>query len=134
MSLQLAPGILEQIVEHARSSWPLECCGLIAGAHGVGARAIPIVNALASSVAYEMDPGELIAAMRSLRQSGEELAAIYHSHPNGPAKPSRSDIERAYYPEAAYLIVSLADLKKPVTRAFRIVDGQAMEIEVHAIV
>jgi [CysO sulfur-carrier protein]-S-L-cysteine hydrolase len=134
MNLQLAPGIVDQILEQARSSLPLECCGLIAGTHGVGARVIPMVNALASSVAYEMDPAELIAAMRSLRQSGDELAAIYHSHPNGPAEPSRSDIERAYYPEAAYLIVSLADVKRPVTRAFRIVDGQAMEIEVHAIV
>jgi proteasome lid subunit RPN8/RPN11 len=91
-------------------------------------------NTLASSIAYEMDPGELVTALRELRNTGEELVAIYHSHPHGPAHPSQTDIKRAYYPEAAHLIVSLAEPERPRTAAFRILDGQATEIEVHVIV
>lgn len=91
-------------------------------------------NTLASSTAYEMDPGQLVNSLRELRHTGEELVAIYHSHPHGPAHPSQTDIERAYYPEAAYLIVSLAEPERPRTAAFRIFEGEAMEIEVHVIV
>jgi proteasome lid subunit RPN8/RPN11 len=93
-----------------------------------------MTNALASSTEYEMDPAQLIATLRDLRSSGEDLIAIYHSHPRGPARPSKSDIERAYYPAAAYLIISLADPERPQAAAFRIIDGEVLEVEVHAIV
>jgi proteasome lid subunit RPN8/RPN11 len=81
-----------------------------------------------------MDPQELIAAFRNLRGTGERLIAIAHSHPDGPAELSKTDIEQAYYPEAAHLIISLAELNSPQAVAFRIIDGQALPIELHVIV
>ena len=81
-----------------------------------------------------MDPAELINALRDLRNAAEDLAGIYHSHPHGPPHPSKVDVERAYYPEAAHLIVSLADLEHPRVAAFRLIDGEVLEIEVRAIV
>jgi len=83
---------------------------------------------------YEMDPAELIHVLRELRDSGERLVAIYHSHPHGPAELSRRDIEQAYYPEAAQLLVSLADMERPQVAAFRIIDGLPLPIELHVIV
>jgi proteasome lid subunit RPN8/RPN11 len=133
MNLLLAPGLLEAVIEHAKSNYPQEACGLLVGS-GSANRFIPMVNVLASSSAYEMDPASLINIFRDLRNTGEELLAICHSHPHGPARPSKSDIERAYYPEAAHLIVSLVNLEHPQAAAFRIVDGEVLEIEVHAIV
>jgi proteasome lid subunit RPN8/RPN11 len=136
MNLTLAPGILDEIIEHAKAAHPREGCGLIAGMRSslVGTRLMPITNVAASAAEYEMDPAELIKTLKDLRSSGEDLVAIYHSHPYGPASPSRVDIERAYFPEAAHLIVSLAELERPRVAAFRIVDGETAEIEVHAIV
>jgi proteasome lid subunit RPN8/RPN11 len=133
MDLLLSPGILEQVIQHAKSCHPIEGCGLLVGRQH-GERFIPVKNTLASPSEFEMDPAELIAVLRGLRETGERLFAIYHSHPRGPAEPSRRDIERAYYPEAAQLIVSLAELERPQAAAFRIVDGQALPVEVHAIV
>jgi len=133
VKLVIAPGVLDRVIEHARTQHPQEACGLLVG-HGSADRFIPMTNALASSTEYEIDPAQLIATLRDLRSSGEDLVAIYHSHPHGPAHPSKSDIERAYYPEAAYLIISLADPKHPQAAAFRIIDGEVLEIEVHAIV
>ena len=133
MNLILAPGLLDQVIDHARASYPEEGCGLLVGAD-VATRFIPMQNILASSSAYEMDPAQLITTLRDLRNTGEQLVAIYHSHPHGAARPSRRDVERAYYPEAAHLIVSLADSERPQAAAFRIVDGESLEIEVHAIV
>jgi proteasome lid subunit RPN8/RPN11 len=124
---------LEQLIEHARKKYPKEACGLLVGRDSAD-RFIPMENTLASAIAFEMDPAELISTLRDLRHGGEALIAIYHSHPSGPARPSKIDIDRAYYPEAAHLIVSLADPERPQAAAFRIVDGEVLEIEVHAIV
>ena len=133
MSIVLAPGVLEQIVRHAQSHAPKESCGLIAG-RGAGERLIPIRNLLESSTAFEMEPAELIRSLRQLRESGEQLLAIYHSHPFGPAHLSAEDVRRAYYPEAAHIIVSLEAPETPVVRAFRVIDGTPVEIELRAIV
>jgi [CysO sulfur-carrier protein]-S-L-cysteine hydrolase len=134
MNVTLAPGILEKVLTHARQCLPEEGCGIIAGTNGVADRFIPIRNAMASDRSYEMDPAELISAFRSLRESGETMLAIYHSHPRAAAKPSLHDIQRAHYPEAAQVIVSLENADKPDIRAFRILDGEAVEIGLHVIV
>jgi proteasome lid subunit RPN8/RPN11 len=130
----LAPGLLEQIVAYARSGLPLECCGLLAGRESSATQFIPITNRLASSTEFDMEPSELIAALRSLRTHGENLLAIVHSHPRGPAMPSARDIERAWYPHAAHIIVSLASAETPEVRGFRILDGEVLEIELRVIV
>ena len=133
MNLILAPGILEQVITHAKNAYPNEACGLLVGHTSVD-RFIPTKNITPNPREYEIDPAELIAALRSLRETGENLLAIFHSHPHGPGELSKTDIERAYYPEAAQLIVSLAELERPQIVAFRIIGGEAVPIEVHAIV
>ena len=135
MNVTLAPGILEDVIEHAKECFPKEGCGLLAGSNQSVQRFIAMDNVSPTpETAYDMDPARLISVLRDLRNSGAELVAIYHSHPRGPARPSNSDIERAYYPEAAHLIVSLADPERPRAAAFRIAGGEVLEVEVHAIV
>src|SRR5262245_52318433 len=133
MNLVLAPGILEQAIEHAKKAYPKEACGLLVGRNSAD-RFIPAKNISPNALQYEMDPAELIGILRDLRETQEDLIAIFHSHPHGPAEPSKTDVERSYYPEAAHLIVSLAELDCPLAVAFRIVDGKILPIELHAIV
>jgi proteasome lid subunit RPN8/RPN11 len=133
MDLLLAPGIFEEVIQHATEAYPNEGCGLLIG-HESADRFTPMRNISASPAHYEMDPAELIGVLRHLRRTGERLVAIYHSHPHGPAAPSKTDIARAYYPEAAHLIISLAELERPQAAAFRIVDGEVLQIEVRVIV
>jgi proteasome lid subunit RPN8/RPN11 len=54
--------------------------------------------------------------------AGLELLAIYHSHPQGPEGPSETDIAMATYPEATYIIISLANRARPRVRAFRMAE------------
>jgi proteasome lid subunit RPN8/RPN11 len=49
---------------------------------------------------------DLFRLMREIRAAGEEFVGIYHSHPAGENRPSARDLELAYYPEVAYVIVS----------------------------
>src|SRR6185503_697641 len=111
MNLTLAPGILEQVTEHAKAAYPNEGCGLLVGRQ-TATRFVPMKNISTTGTEFEMDPAELITVLRDLRGDGDSLVAIYHSHPHGPAEPSKKDVERAYYPEAAHLIVSLAVLER----------------------
>ena len=64
--------------------------------------------------------------MRAMREHGEELAAIYHTHPHSPPFPSPADVEQHEYPDVLYLIVSLGTLTRPELRGFYI-RGQAIE-------
>jgi proteasome lid subunit RPN8/RPN11 len=125
------PDVLgEDLIAHARAGYPEEVCGIIAGtaAQGVmlhrGRNVSPTPR-----VAYELDV-ETLARQIAFEDAGLTLAAIYHSHPHGPTTPSPTDIQRAFYPDSIYLIVSLAAPGRPVVRGFRIGEGMAREVEV----
>jgi proteasome lid subunit RPN8/RPN11 len=62
-------------------------------------------------------------------QRGEELIAIYHSHPASQAYPSPTDRSEAHYPEAIYILVSLRS-SSPEVRAFRIREDAVREVVV----
>lgn len=129
ISLRLKRPLFQQIIRHLEDVLPEEGCGLIAGTEGLAQTVYPVRNSLASPIAYEMEPVEQLEAMLDLENRGLDLLAIYHSHPHGPAEPSETDISMAYYPEAAYLIISWDRNHKLTARAFFIVDGKVTEQE-----
>ena len=113
---------LEQVFTHARDSSPNECCGLIGGGDdGITASVYRLRNIASNpETAYEAAPEELFTAQRRMRDRGEQLLAIYHSHPRSiEPEPSETDIRLAFYPAATYVIVGLAGTQ-PVLRAFHI--------------
>jgi len=124
--LVIPQSILTQIIAHAQREAPKEACGLISGRDGTAVKAYQITNTDQSNVTYLMDPKEQFAAFKEMRQAGTELLAIYHSHPATEAYPSPTDKKLAFYPEAYYVIISLAQTE-PVVRAFTIVNGEVKE-------
>ena len=60
-------------------------------------------------------------------QRGEELVAIYHSHPASQPYPSPTDRAEAHYPEAVYVLISLRSANAEV-RAYRIADDMVREV------
>ena len=111
--------IYEEMLEHARSDAPNECCGLIGGRDGELTTLYRAENSEGSPLRYNLDPQDQFRIMRAIEERGEELAAIYHSHTHSPAYPSQTDVNLAFYPKALYLIVSLAEGEEPL-RGFRI--------------
>ena len=117
------------IVDHAMRDAPRECCGIIAGRDGAPIRLYETRNVAAGNRLYEIDPAQLIdLEFRELPAQGLELVAIYHSHPESPAYPSATDVELAFWPDAVFLICSLADRERPEIRGFRIRDGAIHEL------
>ena len=77
---------------------------------------------------YRIDPREQLRAFRDMEDRGEELVAIYHSHPVSQPYPSPTDRAEAHYPDAFYVLVSLRT-GEPELRAFRILpDGAVREV------
>lgn len=120
--------IYDEMVEHARAEAPNECCGLIGATEGEAVTLYRAVNSEGSPLRYNLDPQDQFRIMSEMDDKGEELAAIYHSHTASPAYPSQTDINLAAYPDAIYLIVSLADGEEPL-RGFHIRDGEVSEAE-----
>jgi proteasome lid subunit RPN8/RPN11 len=129
-TIRIGAQILDGMLQHALSQLGAECCGLLAGRGGIVTAIFPAENALASPTAFEIAPRELFALFRRMREERLDHLGIYHSHPAGENKPSARDIELAFYPEAAYFIISPhRDAPKPL-RAFSIRDGRAAELEI----
>lgn len=124
----MSQAIFTAVLDHVYAIYPLEACGLLGGQNGRVLSHYRVDNILRSPVAYEMDPLQQVRAMLEIEAKGMELTAIYHSHPQGAARPSPTDIAQAYYPEAAQLIISLQTPEQPQTRAFYIVDGEVTEV------
>ena len=125
----------DQILAHACDADPAECCGLVGGADQHVTSIYPLHNVAAdTNVSYEAAPEDLFAAQRQMRERGEELLAIYHSHPRSaePA-PSETDVRLAYYPQAVYFIIGLAG-PQPVIRAFRISEREEHWDEVEYVI
>jgi proteasome lid subunit RPN8/RPN11 len=125
----------DQILAHAKQADPAECCGLIGGAERLVTSVYPLHNVAADpNVAYEAAPEDLFAAQRQMRDRGEELLAIYHSHPrSAEPEPSETDVRLAYYPQAVYFIIGLAG-PRPVARAFRISERDERWQEVEYVI
>ena len=113
---------VDAMIAHARETAPEECCGLIGG---VSERQAVTLYRLRNVTphpesAYEAAPQDLFTAQRQMRERGEELLAIYHSHPRAfDPSPSETDVRLAYYPNAKYLIIGLAGMHA-VIKAFSI--------------
>lgn len=123
----------DTLVAHARAEYPNEACALLSGSDGTVEKVYALPNAEASPTFYVVEPKAQLAAMNEIDDRGLDLVGIFHSHTFTEAYPSRTDVELAAYPDATYLILSLADLKTPVLRAFRIHDGQVDEEEVRVV-
>lgn len=128
MQLVLTTSQYQEMLSHVSQWHPLEACGLLAGAGQTVNSVYPIDNILRSPTAYEMEPTQQLKAMLDFEAQGDSLLAIYHSHPQGPEYPSQTDVEKAYYPEAVYVIISLRDTSKPVAAAFTIVSGKVSSV------
>ena len=125
--------IRDRIAEHAREESPNECCGMIGGADGFAATVYRSVNAEASPLRYSLDAGDQFRIMREIEEGGEELLGIYHSHTGSGAYPSQTDVNLASYPDAIYLIVSVADPEAPEVRGFWIRGGEIEEAELDVV-
>jgi proteasome lid subunit RPN8/RPN11 len=111
--------IFREMVNHAVREAPLECCGILAGKGRTVRRMYEMRNADESRTTYLMVPEEQLEVFREIERERLKMVAIYHSHPHTIPFPSERDVKLAFYPDIAYVIISLKDDKSSV-KGFRI--------------
>ncbi len=100
----------QAMLTHVLACLPEEACGILSGAPDrIVVSVIPITNELHSPTAFQMAPVEQIQTFLQLEKNNLDMIAVYHSHPNGPAQPSESDLDQFRYPGVIQLIWSIQD-------------------------
>jgi len=123
----------DAMVAHAREGTPEEVCGVLGGRReaageetAAAADTVDLVStvrradnaAAASRSTYEIAPAEQLSLMDAIEADGEEVVGFYHSHPQGPPRPSRTDAAQATWPDRPYVIVVL-DGETPFVGSWR---------------
>ncbi len=90
------------MLDHAVACAPIEACGLLSrDGGGQWSGFFPVPNAARSKSRFVMEPGALHSVITRVESCGDEVAGYFHSHPYGPAEPSKVDIEE--WPDRAWV-------------------------------
>lgn len=132
--LRLDRDAFDAICSLAFREYPLEMCGLIAGAHGDdhAAAFYPCRNDAESAKVYTVNPLDYMRAEDHADDSGWVINGVVHSHTHSEPYPSPTDIGQAPDPAWHYVIVSLKR-DAPELRSYRIVDGEVTEESVELV-
>jgi proteasome lid subunit RPN8/RPN11 len=130
--IQIPNSIHADMIAHAKAGFPLEVCGILGGINDTVSVNYRMTNTDASNEHFMMDPKEQFAVVKDLRTKGLTMLAVYHSHPETPARPSVEDIRLALTPGVSHIIISLADSQKVDVKSFKIdqdkVEPETIEI------
>ncbi|HJP22401.1 MAG: M67 family metallopeptidase [Alphaproteobacteria bacterium] len=120
--LAITKSQLRAIETAAEATYPEEACGLLVGEGAAEVRVTSLhpSDNLADEPGrrFEVDPALSLKLHKSLRHSDQRLVGVFHSHPEGPAKPSAHDLSRAWQPELAWLVTAVAKGRAGATGAF----------------
>jgi len=115
--LVLTPEQLRQIEETGERAYPREGCGFLVGrtetrpgAHRwIVERVVESENLAPSDRRdrFEVDFRLRLALQKELRGSGRTIIGIYHSHPDGRARPSGVDLDHAWEPGLLWVITAV---------------------------
>lgn len=136
--LLLAPSHRQVIEGHSARVYPEECCGLLLGRSAGGERrAGRVARVIAARNGhlvrdrhhrYVIPPRTVADALRQARATGQDLLGFYHSHPDGPARPSELDHEAAW-PGRSYVVVSVSAGRVVELRSWRLSEDRARFVE-----
>lgn len=127
MTLKLTQAHLDQLRRHGEATYPHECCGVLTGqitADGVKQvmQVVPCNNADSAKpqVWYQIDPSDLVRIQREAYARNHDILGFYHSHPDCPARWSKSDLAEAHWLGCSYVITSVEKGKAQQTNSFEL--------------
>ena len=124
--LRIKRNVVQAIVEHSKQELPIEACGYLASENDIVSAHYELTNIDKATDHFSMEPQEQFAAVKEMRSQGQVLRAVYHSHPETPARPSAEDVRLAYDPDISFVIISLATVE-PQIKSFLVVRGIVSE-------
>lgn len=94
------------MIRHAVNCLPEEACGLLAVDEPRRVRMVyPLTNSQHSATSFTIEPREHFGALRHAEQSGWNLGGVFHSHPQGTAELSSTDLDQPHDPDWFHVVV-----------------------------
>jgi proteasome lid subunit RPN8/RPN11 len=122
--LVLSMAAHDAMVGYATAGLPHEVAGALgAGRSGIVTAVVPLGGTRATADAIDVTAADLDAALTGLGRAGLHLAAIYHSHPGFPARPSAADRRGLAASPAPIAVIVGLDGPAPRVTAWRPVPG-----------
>ncbi|MHC4112333.1 MAG: M67 family metallopeptidase [Planctomycetota bacterium] len=132
-NLEIPNIIFEQMITQVKAEAPIEACGILAGNDNRVEKLYKMTNADKRSDHFMMEPTEQFKVVKDIRSAGLEMLAIYHSHPETPARPSAEDNRLALTPDVTYIIVSLQNGDHPAVKGFLMENDSVTEVSVKIV-
>jgi proteasome lid subunit RPN8/RPN11 len=110
--IKINPDAWQTMVDHAQSTFPDECCGVMIGRNDGDSKLVTAAFALENAYKgkqedrYEIRPEDLLAADKNARAQGLDLIGIFHSHPDCDAYFSKTDLENSC-PWYSFVVISV---------------------------
>ena len=117
--------------------YPNETCGLLLGDRidsGGVIKQIVFARNLNQERARDrflLDPKDFLQADQTAHSAGWEVLGIWHSHPDHPAEPSKTDRDNAW-PDWSYVIVSVFRHGVQAVRSWRLQNNVFVEEVIQA--
>ena len=137
-AVQLSAAQRRELERAAGRGYPQEVCGLLVGREGPRGTAVLRVTQARNLAGerradrYRLDPDDFLVTDRAARDDGLEIVGVWHTHPDHPARPSRTDREAAWE-GWSYLILSVDAGQVSELTAWRLEGGsfvrQPIQIE-----
>lgn len=137
--LKLNEQVYDAIRRHGEETYPHECCGVLLG------HSAEDVNDVEDSMRagntrtdspenrYQIAPQELVKIQRLARERGLDIVGFYHSHPDHPARWSKTDFAEAHWIGCSYVITAVDEGVAQATNSFLLTgageDDKAFEDE-----
>lgn len=135
--IRLRADHLAQIRAAAERAYPEECCGLLVGRRSGVIEVTRVVDSPnirhdRARDRFEVDPRIRLEVERAVRGTSERVVGHYHSHPDHPAYPSKTDRSMAFEPELVWVIVAVAAAGVQDLRAYKLdtADGDFVAVEI----
>ncbi len=135
MKLVLNKILMDEMIDHALKTYPMECCGFVFGKDQLNGRIITEVHTASNNQQgdqrrrFEIDPRDYLKAERHALEKEIMLLGIYHSHPDHPAVPSKHDLKQAV-PFFSYLILSTEEKQVKKITSWQLYHEQFEEEEI----
>ncbi|MBE7637945.1 hypothetical protein GUA87_13895 [Sneathiella sp. P13V-1] len=110
---------MKQLKDLGRRCYPEEACALLIGNDACVSQVIVSENIASEPKRFfEIDPTVRIKAEKQCREDGRAVIGVFHSHPDGDARPSKTDEKMIYEPDLFWLIASVDNANKIEIAAF----------------
>lgn len=133
--LKISREIFDKIVALLEKEYPYEGCGILIGKEDNNKRVVleiyptQNINKERKNDRFNIDPKDYLVAETYADKNNLSIVGIYHSHPDHPAFPSKTDLENAF-PFLSYIIFSIEKGRFKDVNSFELINESFQREEI----